>query len=511
MKLSLKAAAALAVTVGATTAAAQGFAASRMSEAQLATELQKVSAQTAALQKQVRSLRAQLKHVKKAHKVAAHPVPNGHTNVSKKSDKHAEKHPGLLQYMNGVTVSTSPILGLRSKYDASDLITNLPTMNEDLRLLSQRAHLENIAQQHGFTYAEKPFLILSGRVEGQAIIGGNFDGSPGSDIDLSAAELDIEPIVSRYAAGFMSILYDGSPPITGFRERVSNSRIFLRRGFLTIGDLNALPLYFTIGQMYMPFGRYSSAMVTAPMTLSIGRTLERAALLGFEKSGVYSEAYGFRGDTRISGNATVNEGGFNLGVKRPYSRGTFDVGAGIISNLGDSSGMQETGFGNSNAFQGFGVSTSAERLDHRVPAVNGHIELGVNNWNLLAEYVGATRRFATGDLTYNGLGASPKAMHYELIYNFPISGKPSNLGIMYGESWQALGLNLPKKSYAIAFNTSLWKDTLQAIEYRHDINYGQNDTSFGRNASAGGFATQSVYLGGRHSRNLVTAQIGVYF
>ncbi len=505
MNLSFKAAIAVAMTVGAT-AAVPVYAASSMSEAQLTTALQKVSAQTAALQKQVKMLKAQLRHVHstqpttKVHKKATKSIAN---------DKHKEKHSGLLQYMNGVTVSTSPILGIRSKYDASDLITNLPTMNEDLRLLNQRAHLEKIAQQHGFTYAEKPFVILSGRVEGQAVIANNFNGSPSSDIDLSAAELDVEPIVSRYAAGFLSLLYDGSPPITGFRERTSNSRVFLRRGFLTIGDLNAFPMYFTIGQMYAPFGRYSSAMVTAPITLSIGRTLTRAALLGASYKGLYAQTYGFHGDNTLGGNSTINEGGFNIGVKRSYARGTYDVGVGVISNLGDSNGSQETGLGNANAFQGFGVSSSAENIQHRVPAGNAHISLGVNNWNIIAEYIAAMRRFATADLTYNGSGASPKAMQYELIYNFPLGGKPSNLGLTFGESWQALGLNVPKKSYALAFNTSLWKDTLEAIEYRHDINYAPSDTSLG--PVANGYATQSVHLGSKHTRNLVTAQIGVYF
>lgn len=509
MKRSIKAAALSFAAVSACALSIDADAASQPTQAQLSAELQKVSAQTEALEQQVAQLKKQLRQ-QQAKKPVKHAKTNNTTTYRKKAATASQKkQPGLLEHMNGVTVTTSPILGLRSKYDASDLITNLPTMNEDLRLLSQRALLENIANAHGYTYAEKPFVILSGRVEGQIIDGGNFNGRASSDIDLDAAELDIEPIVSSWAAGFMSLMYDDSPPISGFRDRTSNSRIFLRRGFLTIGDLNKNPLYFTIGQMYAPFGRYSSALVTSPLTLTIGRTLTRAAVLGVEKDGFYAQGYLFRGDTNTNGGSYINQGGGNVGVKRTYSKGNYDIGAGVISNMADSSGMQETGYGNSNAFQGFGVSTGSETISHRVPALDAHASVGVGNWDIVGEYVGALREFSPLDLTYNNNGAAPKAMDAELIYNFPIKNRPSNIGLMFGESWQALGLNVPKQSYAIVFNTSIWKDTIEALEFRHDINYAQSDTAYGRNAN--GYSTDPVYLGPNHSRNLVSAQIGVYF
>ncbi len=37
--------------------------------------------------------------------------------------------------------------------------------------------------------------------------------------------------------------------------------------------------------MYLPYGRYSSNMITAPLTLSLGRINDRAALLGYYKDG----------------------------------------------------------------------------------------------------------------------------------------------------------------------------------------------------------------------------------
>lgn len=464
----------------------------------LSQKIAALSAETAKMQQEIKALKAQLRQRKARH-------ANSHKKAAGKTQSSAIKAKGFWRHLNGVTVSTSPILGLRSKYDASDLVTSLPSMNEDLRLLEQRAYLEKVAQEKGYRYLDKPALILSGRVEGTFVDGGNFNGRASSDIDLSGVSLDIEPIVSRYAAGFISMIYDNSPPILGFRNRTSNSRILLRRGFLTIGNLNAAPVYFTMGQLYVPFGRYSSAMVTAPMTLSIARTLTRAAVLGYNKDGLYAQTYAFHGDTNTNGGDYINEGGFNAGYKFNFNHGNMNVGAGYITNMADSNGMQETGVTASNTFQGFGQTSTTEQLAHRVPGFDIHTEISLYDFNILAEYVGALRRFNPMDLTFNSHGAGPKALHAELVYNFPMWGKPSNVGVTYGESWQALGLAVPKNSYSVVLNTSLWKDTLQAIEFRHDVNYASTDSAVADGAS------NSVSLGSNSSRNVVTAQVGIYF
>ena len=61
-------------------------------------------------------------------------------------------------------------------------------------------------------------------------------------------------MMSSWANGLFVLAYDDSAPSTG--SCVTNARVYLSRGFLTIGNLDAFPMYFTIGQMYVPFGRY---------------------------------------------------------------------------------------------------------------------------------------------------------------------------------------------------------------------------------------------------------------
>jgi hypothetical protein len=65
-------------------------------------------------------------------------------------------------------------------------------------------------------------------------------------------------------------------------------------------------------------------------------------------------------------------------------------------------------------------------------------------------------------------------------------------------------LFIPKESFSAEITTSIWKDTIEGLEYRHDKNYSASDSSSGL-----GFPTPVGSQGS--SQNTVTAQVGVYF
>lgn len=68
----------------------------------------------------------------------------------------------LLLAAIGSTVTTSPFLGLRSAFDASDLIVNLPTMNEDLRFLKEKVLVEKKLNCYGLRLPDRPIIELGG-------------------------------------------------------------------------------------------------------------------------------------------------------------------------------------------------------------------------------------------------------------------------------------------------------------------------------------------------------------
>lgn len=414
----------------------------------------------------------------------------------------------------GATVTTSPFLGLRSAFDASDLIINLPTMNEDLRFLKEHLELKKRLGQYHLVLPDRPIIELGGKIEGIVFAQEGYDDQPAkTDINLSSARLDVLVEASPAVHGFMAFNMDNSTfdllnnssldiQLAGGISRISNSRVFVSRAFLTIGDLSRFPIYFTIGQMFVPFGRYASNMITSPLTAELGRTNERAILLGIYKCGVYGSVYAYRGDIDLDSTG-VNQWGTNWGYEYKSGNTSFNVGVGYISNIAEASGFQITGA--PVGFLGFGINSNTEILEHRVPAGDIHGEFSFGDFSIFSEYIWATRAFALNNLSFNGEGAKPSAANLEASYTFKVCNFPASIAAGVGETTGALALFIPKRSVMSVFNISIWKNTIESFEWRHDTNYPATDF-------AGGNNSDPVFVrseGG--SRNTYTLQVGVYF
>jgi hypothetical protein len=440
------------------------------------------------------------------------------TVAASADDFQMEKIISAARYAHGMAVVASPFIGIRDDYDNSDLIVNLPSINNDLRLLQQRQALENYAIQHNEKMPSVPLLDLSGSVETQAFYNDynyNNNNSASSDIDLSRAELDAVAEIGPYTTAAMILSYDNSQlpstAIAAAGARVNSSRVQLDRAFITIGNLNKAPVYFTIGQNYVPFGKYSYVMLSDPLPKILGQTKERTAALAFYKEGFYGSIYGYKGDTNeVNHNGDIiNQGGVNFGYKsKPFHGMTAEVGGGYILNMADSSGFQNRVFGISPIMP----YISFESIQHNVPAIDAYASLDFSKANLgfMAEYISATKAFDPMDISFNHNGAKPSALDVEGVYRFEIGGKKCNFGLAYDKSWEALGIGLPyglpQQSYIATINTSLWKYTIETLEFRHNVAYGRNDIASFKNSG-------DIQLPSTISRdqNIVTLQIGVYF
>ncbi|MES2219031.1 MAG: LbtU family siderophore porin [Pseudomonadota bacterium] len=413
-------------------------------------------------------------------------------------------------------VSTGPYIGVPLLYSGGNLIINSPSVNEDVTLLNMRKAIRMRLNALGRPHEDgHSHLLLSGIIEGQVSYTDPGNGPTNSDITLSTAELDgylLGP--SDWLSGLFAFAYDErSGPSEGSlnnNARVLNSRVFLSKAFITVGNFIESPIYGTIGQLYVPFGTYSSNMISSPLTQILGRTKARAIVLGFQQRGdnaLYAAGYIFKSDTYTGSTNRVNNGGFNIGYRFAAIGMNGDVGGGVIANIADSLHMQDNGF-SSPYFGGFGsVGNGNEQIAHRVPAMNvrGMVALG-SSIDLLGEYIGAINSFSENDLTFNSHGAKPKAINLEGAYTFEAFGRPTSIALGYGKSWDGLALNLAMQRFSVEFNTSWWKDTLQSLEFRHDQNYAESSYSTGTSTNP----TVPLFGTGKPD-NMVTAQFDMYF
>jgi hypothetical protein len=412
----------------------------------------------------------------------------------------------VISYIAGTPVVTAPYLGDRPAFDGSDYIVNISSINRDIRLMEQRRRLYRAYESIGYPKPNMPIIAISGKAEPVAMINRPYVGESQSDLNLGSSELDVAAALNDKVEAFISVAYDDTPPPIG--PRVDNSAFALNMGFVNIGNLDKSPLYFTAGQMFVPFGRYSSSMISSPLPLRLARTKSRPFILGYKSQGdhgPYGAIYGFKSDTDL-GHTGI--GGVNLGYTINAGDLSGDVGVGYISSLTDSTGMQNTGSAPFTTFGGFASPTNGSELVHRVPGVDVHGNISFDRYSLTAEWVGSSGAFRTRDLSFNGRGAKPQAAQLEAGVTFMAFRKPASLGASYQWSKDTLALNLPKHRFSGVFNISIWKDTVESLEYRHDVDYKRSQYANG--VSAPGFINEPTFGTGRAADALI-AQIGVFF
>ena len=430
-------------------------------------------------------------------------------------------------------VSSGPYIGVPLEFSGGGLIINSPSVNEDVTLLKLRKNIrERLVALGRPEEVDHSHILLSGIAEGQALYTNrNSSGDSSSDIDLTSANLDVYVLgPSSWTSALLEFSYDNSTGTqTGSfnsNARALDSRVYMKRAFVVLGNFQQSPFYSSFGQMNVPFGQYSSTMISTPITSMLAKTRERAIVVGYDYQGPnapYASAYIFKGDSQISNASRVNNGGINFGYRFNKNIFSGNVGGGVIANLADSLGMQDTGngVGNSPLFGGFGgpsvttvspttaglstiVNTGNEQLVHRVPAYDLRAQLSLaDNVDFLGEYIVASTSFNPNDLSINNHGAKPQALNLEAAYTMPWFTKPTSVSVGYGMSTDALAIGLPMERYSLVFNTSFWRDTLQSLEFRHDINYAASSVSSG--------STIAGPTGTGKSVNTVTAQFDIYF
>lgn len=413
----------------------------------------------------------------------------------------------VLTYIAGTPVVSSPYLGSRPAFDGSDYLVNISSINRDIRLMQQRRNLYRTYEKVGYSAPNMPIIMISGKAEPMGYFGRSDNNNYVGDWTFASSELDLAAFLNDKVEAYMGIAYNQAPP-PGGGPRVNNSLFGLNMGFINIGDLDETPFYLTAGQLYAPFARYSTAMVSAPLTMIFSRVRTRPVILGYKSqsdTGPFAAAYAFRSDTTLGNHAA---GGLNWGYIVNAHDFTGEVGVSFLSSVDDSAGMQFTGPTQSGTFAGFASLNNGSENVAKVPTGGAHLTISFDRYNLTAEWVTNLSPFRVQDLSYNGRGVQGSAGQLEAGVTFMTFHRPSGLSVGYQWTDELLALNVPRQRVIGTYNISIWKDTVESIEYRHDIDYGVNNYA---NGAAPEGSVNNNTLGTGAGYDMISLQIGVYF
>lgn len=410
------------------------------------------------------------------------------------SVKNGSEFPYITNLINqNAYVAVGPLVTEEAAYDASDVIYNLSSTNLNLSLLQLNKTLLTQISESGFTL-NHPILQLSAGVGGQLYSLPTFTTNAAGNIrtaalDFEGGQIDFNAIITPWVNGFVAISNgnnNGSIKLVSSKDESIN----LASGFLTIGNLNVSPIYFSLGEMSVPFAYSPSGLSTAALPASMMTIDTPTLLLGYCKNNFMAAIYGYTGSEVVGGSSPVAQAGVETYYKLFFGKNAesnFKIGVSVLTNVADAGGFQNTYYSTRDGqFGGFSESTSSNNLAHSVSGGDVNAKILTGRWTFIGEYVASLRQFSVQDLSFDNHGAQPQAARIEVRYALGFIPKKYSafIGTAWDHTMQALELNFEKNKYAFFFNTAIWRETGFKLEYDRQQDYSTSQIGSGLGATA---------------------------
>jgi len=281
-----------------------------------------------------------------------------------------------------------------------------------------------------------------------------------SDLGLATVEIGLDGTIAEGVGVHILMLHEED-----------DTPLEIDEGTITLSNVADIPLSLTAGQMYLPFGKFESNMVSDPLTLEIGETRESTVALGYELDGIYGSFYVFNGNSENSTDDNASDFGLNLG----YTTNTLDIGVSYLSSFAETDTMQDS------------VNSAG---DNAPGAIGIHAIISMGPVQIIAEYVSAMDKFDAEDFSFEGNDSRPSAYSAEVGYTMSFMGKETTLAASVQGTKQAANAELAESRIMLGLSSALKDNTSLSIEFMNE---------------------SDVEGGVGEDTNVITAQIAVAF
>lgn len=308
------------------------------------------------------------------------------------------------------------------------------------RSVEQRlAKLEAQQQQGAAPVAQN--VSFSGLVEVEGVVGEAGNESY-SDLVVATVELGLAAEINDKVSAEVIALYEED-----------STELDIDVATISIANIIG-PVNLDLGKMYVPFGRFETALVNDTLALEIGETNKTSALFGMEQNGLSVGAYVFDGD------ADREQHVENYGVTLSFEQDNFAVGLDYISSLTESDALSE------------------EVWDEHSPAFSLSGRVTAGEINLVAEYLAATSELVLEGETE---GVEPEVLHLEASIGVSLNEQPVTFAVAYQQTDDAAGY-LPEERLSLGCSTDIYENVSLGLEFWHDEDYSDTDGGTGEDS-----------------------------
>jgi hypothetical protein len=279
-------------------------------------------------------------------------------------------------------------------------------------------------------------LTFSGVIEVEASYTDPDSGDSESDLVVATTELGAEAELSERISAALVLLYEEDEG--GVDVDIATINYDFNSGFS-----------FVLGQEYLPFGAYGTALVSDPIALEFGETRETTLITHYEQGGFNGAFYIFNGDNDEKDKQEIND----YGVRLSFSSDRFTIGGDYISNLGDSDGLTDT------------IDYSLQ--DDAIAGAAVFTEIAFGGVTIFAEHLSALDGYSPEN------NAEPSASQLEVAFeagNFTYAAS-------YQQTDEAGFLDLPEERISIGFSTEVFDGLGLGVELARDEDYAGDTTN----------------------------------
>lgn len=328
-----------------------------------------------------------------------------------------------------------------------------PDQNKEIENLKRRIEVLEAQQttqsdEQELSLAQlNEYLSLSGLIEVESSFVNPEGGNEESDLSLATVELSLDATINEFVGGHITLLYE---------EGENDDEIAVDEGVINIsspGQLFGQTPSLHAGRMYVPFGMFSSYMVSDPLTLDLGETQNTAALVALEGDIWTLQAGAFNGDVDTKEDNDIDSWVAALDVT---AHEKIQFGLSYISDLAESE---------------IELVTDEDLYSSSVSGASAYLSLQFGDFGLEAEYLAALEDFdrvlvGLTDLT----GRRPEAWNLELAW-MPL--ERMQLAARYE---QAEDFQDDVRRYGATVSYGLYEQMVVALEYLHaDAKVAEDD------------------------------------